>query len=559
MSQILAISIGEFLQYLQKCIPPGGWRGKLGISLKFVANSGGPDSVCLLFLLASILRQRNVNGLPSSILSVHVDHSLQAASTRMAEQAAESAHRLDVPHVKTKIPWSQPPFPPNPAQSASLERICRDARQNRLAHAMTTANASTIAFAHHADDQVETSIMRLSKGSSMVGASGMRPIRRWGMGDSQDEPLTWMGEEGMDKFIVRPLLEVSKDRILATCEANNLSYATDPTNFQPDITLRNYLRDRIKNFPLDVTVNPKGLGPSIPFMDQVEATEEAIKTLRAVSPGTTGLPQLRNAVHLIGQKVQKLETQVTYFLKRNLIPSPPTTLLLPLDALKELEDETSIAFVRRVLRYVSPYPWGHISAEAEGRYLVHHRILLKLRESLTPRSPTPKAFSMGAMVWWRPVYMSATCMGFNKRNPPLQLAWMAQRATPYNPGSPLPDWWNPPLERDITSQFTEAFSSRTTCKILYDCRVLVELDMAHCPLGIAEVLQSGTGSTIHLLPSTQFHLPQVLLRRPGKPDNILASYPWPDENVWRMWNRKKSPINCPSWIRMSTVRTWDPW
>lgn len=75
---------------------------------------------------------------------------------------------------------------------------------------MDETGSYAIAFAHHADDQVETAVMRLAHGSSPLGAIGMRPVRRLGMGEREDNPLTWAGVKGMNRYIVRPLLPVSK-------------------------------------------------------------------------------------------------------------------------------------------------------------------------------------------------------------------------------------------------------------------------------------------------------------------------------------------------------------
>lgn len=109
------------------------------------------------------------------------------------------------------VPWSDDPtsiFPPRPPPNKPIEAIARDVRFNRLFLGSHILRAPCIAFAHHADDQVETSIFRLAHGSSKIGAMGMKPVRRWGMGDRHT--LTRFGAAGMSRFIVRPLLEVSK-------------------------------------------------------------------------------------------------------------------------------------------------------------------------------------------------------------------------------------------------------------------------------------------------------------------------------------------------------------
>lgn len=221
----------------------------------------------MLFLLRSVIQElRSKKAFIQSLLSIHVDHDLQAAAKSMAECAEKNARDLGVDFYTTKIPWSTPPFPPRPTHDQALEELARDARRNRLFHAMLQNSVNTIAFGQHADDQVETVLMRLAAGTSLAGASGMRPVRRMGMGDRGDRGMTYFGLLGMSQWVVRPLLSVSKvssrklfirknnswlqDRILATCEANGLKYVHDPTNFQPEITLRNALRIAIAKVSL---------------------------------------------------------------------------------------------------------------------------------------------------------------------------------------------------------------------------------------------------------------------------------------------------------------------
>lgn len=78
-----------------------------------------------------------------------------------------------------------------------------------LFQAMQHFSAKIIAFAHHADDQVETAVMRKTQGSSIRGLAAMRPVRRWGMGHRENDYYAF-GSEGMRSWIVRPFLQVSK-------------------------------------------------------------------------------------------------------------------------------------------------------------------------------------------------------------------------------------------------------------------------------------------------------------------------------------------------------------
>jgi tRNA(Ile)-lysidine synthase TilS/MesJ len=103
------------------------------------------------------------------------------------------------------------------------------ARYNLFWKWMREEDIGAIGIGHHADDQVETALMRLERKSSSLGARGMLPCRRWGMGNDND--LEWLGYEGMNKWIIRPLLEVSKVRLhfghqvgLARAEAYRIGY-----------------------------------------------------------------------------------------------------------------------------------------------------------------------------------------------------------------------------------------------------------------------------------------------------------------------------------------------
>lgn len=202
---------------------------------------------------------------PRKVLSLNIDHGLQPSSASMSERCSKIAQSIGVEHIAQKIPWADPPYPPCPSEGAAFEETARNARYHALFDCVKREDIGVLAFGHHGDDQVETSLMRLGRGSKATGAGGMRACRRWGMGLGKENSLGWQGSEGMKRWVIRPFLDVGKaslrnfttlkpfvltvpqDRILVTCEKNELEYITDATNFQPHLTLRNALRQVLAN------------------------------------------------------------------------------------------------------------------------------------------------------------------------------------------------------------------------------------------------------------------------------------------------------------------------
>lgn len=155
----------------------------------------------------------------------------------MAESCAKFARSLPgVEHMTAKIPWSTPPFPERPGQGD--ENVARTARYDMLLRCMISVPAANdgpvnvIAVGHHADDQVETALMRFGMGSTVLGAAGMRPCRRWGMGAHDADGLGWAGLDGMNKWIVRPLLDAPK-----VCHSNSSVPLLD-AHFRIEYSLR---------------------------------------------------------------------------------------------------------------------------------------------------------------------------------------------------------------------------------------------------------------------------------------------------------------------------------
>ncbi|EKM55292.1 uncharacterized protein PHACADRAFT_184105 [Phanerochaete carnosa HHB-10118-sp] len=491
------ITTGEFYEHLQKCMPPTGWSDRI-----VVANSGGPDSVCLLHLLSAVVKQRGGGSLapeqsafPSDVYSVHVNHNLQAANAAMQDVAQRTAQRLGVDHRTETIPWGTRPFPPRPKAGQPLEELARDARGAYLFATMEVLNARCIAYAHHADDQVETAIMRLSKQSQIWGAAGMQRVRRWGMGSLRD--ISPAGPAGMLHWIVRPLLDVSKDRILATCEANDLEYVVDPTNFQPDITLRNsiraYLQEKERHHALgiDAAFEPHWLKTS-----EIESYEQAIQRL---APGALRLSDLREATRQLGQNVERLELQV---------------VLSHDQLLRVVDPDVRRAMIRRILRYVSPKPWGTLAAIGHADRAKLERINEKLWED---PDPIKSQFSLGSEVLWTPAVLNR-CRKLKLRAPKNSeepVFWLIQRAPP----TPADE---AKLTVDLTAVLRDSMDQRIP--YLYDNRFLLTFDMEWTgkSLLMSKVLKRGRVE-IRPVPQ-QFYLPQVVWVRKGEEDRILGRY-----------------------------------
>jgi tRNA(Ile)-lysidine synthase len=170
-----------------------------------VAVSGGPDSVALLDLLN---RTRDRHRL--ELVVAHFDHGIHPDSRRVAEAVATFARSLELPHEAGRAALG----------ARAGETSARAARYGWLEATRVRLGAAVIFTAHHADDQVETVLMRALAGSGPAGLAGMSP--RAGT-------------------VVRPLLRVRRETLLRYVRARDLPVWLDPANEDPR-HLRSWLR-----------------------------------------------------------------------------------------------------------------------------------------------------------------------------------------------------------------------------------------------------------------------------------------------------------------------------
>lgn len=173
-----------------------------------LAVSGGPDSTALM-LLAS--RWRKTLKKKPALIAVTVDHGLRKESKREALAVKKLAKKLGVKHVT--LVWS------GKKPKTGLPAAARQARYRLLVEAAKKSGASHILTAHTLDDQAETVLIRMARGSGVKGLAAM--ARR-----SQ-----------LDGAILqRPFLSIPKSRLVAAVRAAKLPFADDPTNRDPKFT-----------------------------------------------------------------------------------------------------------------------------------------------------------------------------------------------------------------------------------------------------------------------------------------------------------------------------------
>jgi tRNA(Ile)-lysidine synthase len=176
-----------------------------------VGVSGGPDSVCLLDILHEFADELKI-----SLIVSHYNHGLRPAEDKSETLfVRELAKNLSLPSVTGKAP------PSLRKRTASIEEWARDARYHFLEKVRVKHRAQKIALGHNLNDQAETIIMRLLRGSGPSGLTGIPPCR--------------------DRTIIRPLIEVERREIERYLKARRLSYVTDSSNLKTD-----YLRNKIR-------------------------------------------------------------------------------------------------------------------------------------------------------------------------------------------------------------------------------------------------------------------------------------------------------------------------
>jgi tRNA(Ile)-lysidine synthase len=224
-------AVDRFTADLDRIAPA---RSKLGIAV-----SGGPDSLALLFLAAAAR--------PGDVEAATVDHALRTESAKEAAMVAGVCEKLGVPHTTLTVEWKRKP-------ETGIQERARIARYRLLGRWAAERGLSALVTAHHLDDQAETLLMRLNRGSGARGLAGMRPA----------VPLP---VPGSNLRLLRPLLGWRRSELEQVCKAAGVKPVHDPSNSDEQ-----FERIRVRNgLAAAGWIDPQGVARSAAHLAAADA------------------------------------------------------------------------------------------------------------------------------------------------------------------------------------------------------------------------------------------------------------------------------------------------
>ncbi|MFN7587711.1 MAG: tRNA lysidine(34) synthetase TilS [Planctomycetota bacterium] len=215
------------------------------------AVSGGTDSTVLLYALA---RLRDEGRLPGPLRACHVDHGVRPDSRQNAQHVVDLCDRLDVPVTVHRLQFETD----RPGEDA-----LRQGRYRALQEVARTHGAGMLVTAHHADDNLETVLFRMLRGTGPRGLAGIPESR-------------WLGRGDHSLLLVRPLLRTRRTTLAAVLQALGAAAYEDTSN--RDLS---YARNRIRHETMPQLRRSLGIGLDVALMTVASTARAATEIVEA--------------------------------------------------------------------------------------------------------------------------------------------------------------------------------------------------------------------------------------------------------------------------------------
>ena len=346
----------KVLQFIdeQTMIPPG--------SRVLVACSGGVDSIALLHFLANHQQELKIE-----VGAIHIDHMLRGAeSAEDAIVVEQLCNDFNLPFYSEQVPV--------PAilesQGGNMQQVCREQRYACFKETMERQYFNVLATAHHADDQLETVLIQLSKGQALNGMPIQRPFH--------------------SGRVVRPFLLLNKSELYRYVQSHEAAFREDPSNEQ-DHYLRNRMRHQI--VPVLADENPSVAVNAVRQTVHRQADEKLLNELAE--------QHWRSIVTYTDEQLPSFERKaflaVPHALQRRVIQ-----LLLNCLALSETETaEWRFTLVKELLQHIKNSA-GNVTIDlAYGyRFIREYDKLLVTKKDIDTTSLRPKVLEKDSWHTW---------------------------------------------------------------------------------------------------------------------------------------------------------------
>ncbi|KAJ5817731.1 hypothetical protein N7447_007739 [Penicillium robsamsonii] len=366
-----------------------------------IAVSGGADSMALAYLCKQLERSSDVAG-AISVTAFVVDHRARPESTVEAQKVAGWLRDMDIRTHILSLDWSEIISNQNQLSStksgvssslpSAFETHARRLRFQALGIACHEFKLETLLLGHHQDDNVETTIWRLSSGATGLGLGGIPEVARipechglfgasesWSTTsiptrsptkrqpkirfDNQKNGFISLPDSNIrtDKiyssltsnvnmaspgiFICRPLLSFTKTSLLETCHKNQVPYVSDPTNFDPTLTPRNAIRSLRTSNSL-----PRAL-ESQSILSLIRSSQDILQRSNELSN------YLLSSQCRILDFNPKAGSAVIQFLETSPASMDPQLATLSVSRMRQIQT----IVLRRITELLSPFPDSHFS------------------------------------------------------------------------------------------------------------------------------------------------------------------------------------------------------